>query len=77
MEQEAARLHNSLAHTAADAVANNSSTATSVEQHLAADIAASFPVDLESSTSEDLPDYGEEGAEFSTGGSPAAEDPCQ
>ena len=77
LEQEAARLHTTCpANTAIDAVAG-CSTFTCVEQHPAADSAASYPVDLESSTSEDLPDFGEEGAEFSTGGSPAAEDPCQ
>ena len=68
-------LFTSPANTATDAVASSS---TGVEQHRAADNAASYhPVDLESSTSEDLPDYREEGAEFSAGGSPAAEDPCQ
>ena len=58
----------------AAAAANRSDSA---EQHSAAGEAAFYAVDLESSASGDLPDQGEEWAEFSAGGSPAAEDPYQ
>ena len=70
LEEETADLLTTLANTATDAVASSS---TGVEQQGAAGGAASYPVDLESSTSGDLPDYREEGAESSAGGSPATE----
>ena len=58
-------------------VAAAANCSDSAEQHCAAGEAASYAVDLESSASGDLPDQREEGAEFSAGGSPAAEDPYQ
>ena len=72
LEEETADLLTTLANTATDAVASSS---TGVEQQGATEGAASYPVDLESSASEDLPDNREEGAESSAGGSPATE--CQ
>ena len=90
LAEEADDLHSLLANTATDAVATCSASSEhhcaagvaanrshSEEQHSAAGEAALYAVDLESSTSEDLPHQGEEWAEFSAGGSPAAEDPYQ
>ena len=74
LAEEADDLHSLLANTATDAVAHCSASS---EHHCAAGEAALYAVDLESSTSEDLPNLREEGAEFSAGGSPAAEDPYQ